>query len=85
MEITYPDASEITFLDNKEVMEYIYLVYDRYNIKDPLEDNYEGELERCMTNKKIRTFKDRFQRETGSASTKKNSEIHRSIELNPFL
>jgi hypothetical protein len=48
-------------LDNKDVMEYIYLVYDRYNIKDPLEGEGE-EADRYMTNKKIRKFKDKFQR-----------------------
>lgn len=65
-------------------MEYIYLVYDRYNIKDPLggEEGEGGEGEetdKYMTNKKIRKFKDRLQREIGSASTMKNSELYKSV------
>lgn len=66
-------------------MEYIYLVYDRYKIKDPLGDQEgqgeidEGETDKYMTNKKIRKFKDNFQREIGSASTMKNSELYKSV------
>lgn len=37
-----------------------------------------------MTNKKIKVFKDNFQREIGSASTMKHSQFHPEIQLNPF-
>ena len=66
-------------------MEYIHLVYEIYNIKDPLSEQKEEASDKfCMTNKKIKTWKDNFQREIGSASTTKHSHLHRSIELNPF-
>ena len=37
-----------------------------------------------VTNKKIRDFKDKLTKEIGSASTMKNSHLHKSIELKPF-
>jgi hypothetical protein len=65
-------------------MEYIHLVYDIYNIKDPMQREQTESDRNCMTNKKIRNFKDNFQKEIGSASTMKHSHLHKSIELNPF-
>lgn len=58
-------------------MEYIYIVYDLYNIRDPLGEAEEAE--KYKTNKKIRSFKDNFQREIGSASTHKNANMYKSI------
>lgn len=83
---TLPTEQDIVLLSNKDVMEYVRLVYATYNIRDPMEQSGEEKDQdrQYMTNKKIRDFKDRLTKEIGSASTMKNSHLHKSIELKPF-
>lgn len=69
-------------------MEYVRFVYETYNIKDPMQESQyieeKDEEKMYMTNKKIREFKDKLTKEIGSASTMKNSHLHKSIEPKPF-
>lgn len=54
-------------------MEYINIVYEKYNIPDPLAENPKDKQNHSSTNKKKIEAKDHFQIQLNSAATMKNS------------